>query len=77
MDHGHALIILNHADLQRFADRGRPDEHCDCRMVGFECSPVMSKCVEHVIVCDAVLAGCGLDVHSHSVRSSEEIVNIC
>jgi hypothetical protein len=38
---------------------------------------VMSKCVEHVIVCDAVLAGCGLDVHSHSVRSSEEIVNIC
>jgi hypothetical protein len=38
---------------------------------------VMSNCVEHVIVCDAVLAGRGLDVHDHSVRWRAHTVNIC
>ena len=33
--------------------------------------------VKHVVVCDAVLAGSGLDVHDQSVRFTTPIVNIC
>jgi hypothetical protein len=77
MDHGDARIVLNHADLQRFASHRRPYEHRDRRIVGFECSPVMSNCMKHVIVCDAVLARSWLDVHDQSVRLTNEIVNIC
>jgi hypothetical protein len=38
---------------------------------------VVSNCMQHVIVGDAVLAGCRLDVHRHSLRRGELIVNTC
>ena len=57
MDDGHALVVFDDANLQRFTGTGRPDEHRDRLVVGVKCSPVMSNCVEHVIVVDAMLSG--------------------
>ena len=57
VDDGHALVVFDDANLQRFTGTGRPDEHRDRLVVGVKCSPVMSNCVEHVIVVDAMLSG--------------------
>ena len=56
---------------------GRTDEHGDGGIVSLERSPVVSNCVEHVLLVDAVLAGCRLDVHVRSLRLRQDLVNIC
>jgi hypothetical protein len=45
--------------------------------VGLECSPVVSKCVEHVVVSDTVLGGARLDVNPPRPRRPGRIVDIC
>jgi hypothetical protein len=57
VDHCHAVVVLDDADLERLTSPGRTDEHRDLSIVGFEGSPVVSKGVEHVVIGDAVLAG--------------------
>jgi hypothetical protein len=57
VDDGHTLVVLDDTNLQRFAVAGRPDEHRDRRVVGLKGSPVMSNCVDHVVVVDIVLSG--------------------
>jgi len=57
VDDGHALVVFHDTNLQRFAVTGRPDEHRDRRVVGLKGSPVMSNCMDHVVVVDAVLSG--------------------
>jgi hypothetical protein len=76
MDDRDAIGIIDDADLQRLAVRGRSDEHGDVGIVGLEASPVVSQCVEHVVIGDTVLAGTRLDVHSVRLRSGTLIVNI-
>ena len=39
----------------------------DVGIVGLETSPVMSECMQHVVIGDTVLAGAGLDVHFHMI----------
>jgi len=62
-DDRNAIGIVDDADLQRFTGRGRSDEHRDVGIVGRKASPVVSQCVEHVVIRDTVLAGARLDVH--------------
>ncbi len=77
VDDGDALSVFDHTNLQRFTSSRRPNEHRDRRIVGLEGSPVMSNCVGHVIVVDAVLSCCGLDVHDNRLRQVEPSVTIC
>jgi hypothetical protein len=77
VDDGHALVVLNHTDLQRLSSHRRSDEHRHRRVVGDERSPVMSNCVEHVVVVDAVLSAEGSTStnagYSPSARSSTSV----
>ena len=57
------LIISNHSHFERDSVCRRPDEHGYIRIIGLERSPVMSYCVQHVVVGDTVLAGARLNVH--------------
>jgi hypothetical protein len=59
-----AIGVIDDADLQGLAVRGRSDQHRDVEIVGLEASPVVSQCVEHVVIGDTVLAGARLDVRS-------------
>ena len=77
MDDRNALGVIDDADLQRLAARGRSDEHRDVGIVGLEASPVVSQCMEHVVIGDTVLAGARLDVHLVRLRIGPRIVNIC
>jgi hypothetical protein len=77
MDDRYAVVIIDNTNLERFTVRGRSDEHRDVGVVGFEASPVVSQCVEHVVVGDTVLAGARLDVHLLRLRTGTRIVNIC
>jgi hypothetical protein len=77
MDDRDAIGIIDDADLQRLAARGRSDEHRDVGIVGLEASPVVSQCMEHVVIGDTVLAGARLDVHPVRLRIGLRIVNIC
>ncbi len=77
MDDRDAIGVIDDADFQRLAVRGRSDEHRDVGIVGLEASPVVSQCMEHVVIGDTVLAGARLDVHSIRLRSGALIVNIC
>lgn len=58
-------------DLQRRRCLGRAYEHRHGRVVRLEGSPVMSYRVQHVLVCDTVLACAGLDVHSQKILTSQ------
>ena len=69
MDDRDTVSIIDHSDLQRLAGRGRSDEHRDVGIIGVEASPVVSQCMEHVVVRDTVLAGARLDVHPVRLRS--------
>ena len=77
MDDRDAIGIIDNTDLQRLTVRGRSDEHGDVGIVGFEASPVVSQCMEHVVIGDTVLAGARLDVHPVRLRTGLRIVNIC
>ncbi len=77
MDDRDAIGVIDDADFQRLAARGRPDEHRDVGIVGLEASSVVSQCMEHVVIGDTVLAGARLDVHLVRLRSGHRTVNIC
>ena len=77
MNYGDALIVLDNTNLQRLTSSGRADEHGDGWIVGLEGSPMVSNCVQHVVVGDSVLAGCRLDVHNSSLERLPHAVNIC
>jgi hypothetical protein len=77
MDDRDAIGIIDDADLQGLAVRGRSDEHRDVGIVGLEAAQVVSQCVEHVVIGDTVLAGARLDVHPVRLRIGPRIVNIC
>gem|GEM_PF-5357888 len=64
MDHGNSFVIVDHSDLQGLAGSGWADEHGDSGIVGVEGPPVMSECVQHVLVWDVVAARAWLDVHT-------------
>ena len=76
MDDRDTIGVIDDADLQRLAVRGRSDEHRDVGIVGLEASPVVSQCMEHVVIGDTVLAGACLDVHPVRLRSRIGVVNI-
>jgi hypothetical protein len=77
MDDRDTIGVVDNADLQRLTARGRSDEHRDVGIIGVESSPVVSQCMEHVVIGDTVLAGARLDVHSVRLRIGLRIVNIC
>jgi hypothetical protein len=77
MDDRDAIGVIDNADFQRLAVRGRSDEHRDVGIVGLEASPVVSQCMEHVVIGDTVLSGARLDVHSIRLRREQLIVNSC
>ena len=78
MDHGCPLLVFDDADLERFSVRGRSDVHGDGRVVGLKRLPVVSECVEHVVVANIVLAGARLDVdHITILPETGPIVNMC
>jgi hypothetical protein len=77
MDDRNAVGVIDDTNLQRLTVRGRSDEHRDVGIIGLESSPVVSECVEHVVIGDTVLAGARLDVHTVRLRLGLHIVNIC
>ncbi len=77
MDDRDAIGIIDNANFQRLPVRRRPDEHRDVGVIGFEASPVVSQCVEHVVIGDTVLAGARLDVHPVRLRIGPVVVNMC
>jgi len=77
MDDRDAVGVVDDADLQGLAARGRSDEHGDVGIVGLEASPVVSQCMEHVVIGDTVLAGARLDVHPFTLPIGRRVVNIC
>ena len=77
MDDRDAVGVIDNTDLSRFTVRGRSDEHRDVGIIGLEASPVVSQCMEHVVIGDTVLAGARLDVHPVRLRIGVRIVNIC
>ena len=72
-----AIGIIDNTNFQRLTLRGRSDEHRDVGIVGLEASPVVSECVEHVVIGDTVLAGACLDVHLVRLRFQPPDVNMC
>jgi len=54
VDGCHAIVVSDNTNFQRLTRVGRADEHGDCFIVGLERSPVMSNCVDHVVVVDAM-----------------------
>jgi hypothetical protein len=50
MDDRNAVGVVDDNNLQRLTVRGRSDEHRDVGIIGFEASPVVSQCMEHVAV---------------------------
>ena len=77
MDDRNTVGVIDNTDLQRLTVRGRSDEHGDVGIIGFEASPVVSQCMEHVVIGDTALAGARLDVHPVRLRIGLPIVNIC
>ncbi len=56
MDDRNAVGIIDNTNLQRLTVCGWSDEHRDVGVIGLESSPVESRCVEHVVIGDTVLA---------------------
>jgi hypothetical protein len=77
VDDRDAISIIDDTDFQRLNIRGRPNEHRDVGIIGLESSPVVSECMEHVVIGDAVFTGARLDVHLFMLRISSTVVNIC
>jgi hypothetical protein len=59
------------------ADVDGPDEHRHVGIVGLECSPAVSKCVQHVVIDDTVLAGARLEFPWLRRWQVAKIVNMC
>lgn len=55
MDDRDAISVIDDTDFSRLSSRGRSNEHRDVRIIGLESSPVVSECVEHVVVGDTCL----------------------
>ena len=72
-----SICIVDDPDFKWHSIRGWSDEYCDVRIVGLESSPVVSKCVEHVVIGDTVLASARLDVHPFTLGTRMTVVNIC
>ncbi len=77
MDDRNAISVIDNTNLQRLTVRGRSDEHRDVGIMCLEASPVVSECMEHVVIGDTVLACARLDVHFVRLRTSSSIVNMC
>lgn len=77
MDHRDAIIIGDHTDFERCPGPGWADEHRHGGVVGLESSPVMSYCVEHVLIRDIVLPSGALDVHHDMLGPNNRGVNRC
>ena len=77
MDDRNAVGIIYDTNLKRFTVRLRSDEHRDVGIIGLESSPVVSWCMEHVVIEDTVLAGARVDVPSAKLCTGLLIVNIC
>jgi len=77
MDDRHTIDVIDNANLQRLAVRRWSDEHRDVGIIGLEASPVVSECVEHVVIGDTVLACARLDVHRVMLRIEPAGVNMC
>jgi len=78
MDDRRSVVIDDHAHLERLTAPSRADEHRDVGVIGFEASPVVSQCVEHVVIGDTVLAGARLDVdHFRTLVTAHQDVNMC
>jgi hypothetical protein len=76
VDERDAISVIDDADLQGLAVRGRSNERRDVGIVGLEASPVVSQCMEHVVIGDTVLAGARLDVHSVRPRIGPHIDDV-
>lgn len=76
MDDRDTLGVVDDTNLQWPTGCGWSDEHRDVGIIGFEASPVVSECVEHVVIGDTVLAGARLDVHFVRLRVGSPLVNI-
>lgn len=77
MDDRNTISVVDHANLQRPTVGSWSDEHRYVGIIGLEASPVVSKCMEHVVVGDTVLAGARLDVHLVTLRTAQRNVNTC
>lgn len=77
MEDRDAVGIIDNTNLQRLTVRGWSNEHRDVGIVRLEASPVVSECVEHVVIGDIVLAGARLDVHLLRLRTEQKNVNMC
>ena len=77
MDDRDTVSIIDDTYLQRLTACGWPDEHRDVGIVGLEASPVVSECMEHVVIGDTVLSGARLDVHLPRLRHAPTTVNMC
>ena len=76
MNNRNSICIVDDPDFKWHSIRGWSDEYCDVRIVGLESSPVVSKCVEHVVIGDTVLAGARLNVHLLRIWTRSTAVNI-
>mgnify|MGYP007046912123 FL=1 len=70
------LVVTDHPDFERPSVAGRSDEHRDAGISCLERSPVVSECMQHVVIRDTVLAGARLDVNEPSLRRFDSIVNM-
>jgi hypothetical protein len=77
MDDRNAVGVIDNANLQRLTVRSWSDEHRDAGIICLEASPVVSQCVEHVVIGDTVLACARLDVHLLRLRIGSSFVNMC
>jgi hypothetical protein len=77
VDDRNTIVVIDNSDLHRLGIGRRPDEHRDVWVISLERSPVVSECMQHVVIRDTVLAGARLDVHELSLRSELTVVNIC
>ena len=71
MDDRNTISVVDHANLQGLAVGSRADEHRDVGVIGLEASPVVSKCMEHVVVGDTVRASARLDVRPVRLRTAQ------
>ena len=77
MNDRNAVGIIDNTNLQRLAVRRRSDEHRDVGIAGLEAAPVVSECMEHVVIGDTVLASARLDVNRDRLGAGLPVVNIC
>ena len=75
MDDRTTIVFADHSDFEQFGMTRRPNEHRDVGVICLEGSPVVSHCMQHVVIGDTVLAGARLDVHRFRLRTKTAVVN--